>query len=755
MSSLLLFSLLLYSASGRAVDKITLQLAWLDQFQFAGYYMAKEKGFYRDAGLDVTLKTYQEGIVLVDEVLSDRADYGIGHSSIMIDRLKGTPIVALAAIFQSSPNTLLALKDSGIKTIQDIKGKRIMISENMKNAFVYRAMFSSQGISFSDMKLLPHSGRLDDLIEGKTDLMASYVSNEPYILQEKGIESIGFTPRDYGFNFYDDILFTTEEEIAAHPERTRLFLNASIRGWEYAFEHIDESVDIIREKYNSQNKSRASLVFEAMALKKLAYNNQKQLGNITINKFKEIYNLYRVMEPLDAPIEKLNGFVYQSFLNSELKLTAKEKKFLSTHEIQVISTDKWAPFNYSFDNSNMHTSLKGISYDLWMEIAKRANIRTKLNYAESWEDVLDSIKHKKADITFGTAFSKDREAYAIFSKPYDIYPNVIATRDNIGYIGDLSSLNGKRVAVGKGYTIEEELREYYPEIEIIPAESTHEAIKLLASGEVFAVIDILPVLSHALNTSKYKNLKISGTTEFDFNIRFMIRKDYPELLSIIDKTIDTLSKEERKTIFNRYMTIPHETEVDYSLISQLLLFFGIIIVLLVNRQKVLKKHNEELLQLTITDKLTQLYNRVKLDESLDEHIELYHRYRYGFSVILIDIDHFKMVNDTYGHLVGDRVLIKVADILKKHLRLTDILGRWGGEEFMIICPETDQKGAILLAESLRSIMENSYFEKIKKRTCSFGVSVFNSSDTVESIIKRVDDALYEAKRKGRNRVVFR
>ncbi len=717
--------------------------------------MAKEKGLYRDAGLDVTLRPYTQTTRPVDDVLSGDADYSIASSSLLIDRLKGRPVVALAAILQSSPETLLALKKSPIKSIEDIRGRRIMTNRGRQNSYSYQALLSSKGISLSDVTLLPHSFDIEDLISGKTDLMVTDLSTDPYLLREKGIETIEFTSKDHGFDLYSDILFTTEEEIDSHPQRARLFLEASIHGWEYAFEHLDESVELILKKYNAQNRSRESLLFEAKALKRLAYDHNDRLGDITKERIRDIYTIYKVLGLSDAPMEGLDGLIYPASFKTSLQLTAKEKKFLRTHKIQAISTKRWAPFNYNIDSKGAKSSLSGISYDFWMEIVKNADMMMELNHADSWEDVLTAIEDKKADISLGAAITNEREEYAIFSKPYDTFDNVIATRSSVGYIKNLSALNGKRVAVGHGYTIEHELRKHYPKIEILPVDSTHDAIKALEEEKVFAVVGLLPVLSHTIHTSGYTDLKISGTTEFDFNIRLMLRDDYPELLSIVNKAIDMITKEEREAIFNRHMTIHYKSKVDYELIGQIFLVFTLIVALLFFRQRYLKRHNLELLRLSMTDKLTQLYNRSKLDESLLQQTRLYHRYQRDFSVLMIDIDHFKKINDTYGHLAGDRVLIQMSTALKVNLRLTDILGRWGGEEFMIICPETDEEGALRLAESLRNIIRDADFQGIGRLTCSFGVSTFHGDDDIISIIQRGDDALYEAKGAGRDQVIFR
>lgn len=159
-------------------------------------------------------------------------------------------------------------------------------------------------------------------------------------------------------------------------------------------------------------------------------------------------------------------------------------------------------------------------------------------------------------------------------------------------------------------------------------------------------------------------------------------------------------------------------------------------------------------ELALTDSLTGLDNRRKLDSDFDELSKLFGRYQNSFSVVIADIDKFKAVNDAFGHEIGDTVLQKFARILKSHTRATDKVGRWGGEEFMIICPNTDTEDAIALAQKLRMEISDNKFAVVGKVTASFGVSTFVSGDTPASCAKRADDALYIAKDRGRNRVEY-
>lgn len=162
--------------------------------------------------------------------------------------------------------------------------------------------------------------------------------------------------------------------------------------------------------------------------------------------------------------------------------------------------------------------------------------------------------------------------------------------------------------------------------------------------------------------------------------------------------------------------------------------------------------SRELELLSVTDRLTGLGNRHKLDERLAHELTRSRRHGTALAVIILDIDHFKAVNDTYGHQAGDEVLAEMAALLQRHSRASDVLGRWGGEEFLLLCPETDESGAVSLAEQLRASIEAARFPALKRVTASFGVAAWRPADDGEALLRRADEALYRAKAKGRNRV---
>jgi diguanylate cyclase (GGDEF)-like protein len=170
------------------------------------------------------------------------------------------------------------------------------------------------------------------------------------------------------------------------------------------------------------------------------------------------------------------------------------------------------------------------------------------------------------------------------------------------------------------------------------------------------------------------------------------------------------------------------------------------------RTRQLEDANTELESLATTDNLTGISNRRFLDAALAGELQRAQRYARPLAVLMIDLDYFKQVNDDYGHLTGDQVLVAVASLLRDSLRQSDILGRWGGEEFMVICPETDLESGCTLAEKIRLAIAGHQFTIPRQLTSSFGVAVSAARDSVEALVARADRALYRAKEQGRNRV---
>lgn len=166
--------------------------------------------------------------------------------------------------------------------------------------------------------------------------------------------------------------------------------------------------------------------------------------------------------------------------------------------------------------------------------------------------------------------------------------------------------------------------------------------------------------------------------------------------------------------------------------------------------KFLEQEKQILKQLSFTDQLTGLYNRYKVRELFEYETKQIVRYQTDLSVMIIDIDYFKAINDNFGHSVGDLILVELAQLLKQTVRSSDIVSRWGGEEFVILCPKTDLAQTTIVAENIRQKIKTHVFSHEIRLTVSFGLTSFQENDTLETIIFRADQALYNAKNSGRD-----
>jgi len=454
-------------------------------------------------------------------------------------------------------------------------------------------------------------------------------------------------------------------------------------------------------------------------------------------------------------MKKVIGIIFIFFSLYAQNLTQNEKKFISTHTIKCITTPNWAPFN-----TIRNGKIEGIAIDYWNLIKKKLNLKTQCAVTLSWSKALESIKNKKADLIPATAKTCDKEKFAIFSKPYTTYPLVIATRNNIGFINDMNQLKDKKIVVGKKYSAAMMLKKHYPNLKIIEVENIKKALKMVSDGKAFAAIDNLPVIAYNINKYEFANLKISGKTPLVFKVRFMIRNDYPLLISAINKAIDEITPEEKEKIYKKWLYVLYQTGVDVkkittialSAIGIILMLIALVIFLIYENNK-RKKIEMDLIKKALTDPLTGLYNRKHLDVVLQKEIEEAKRYANNLSVIFCDIDHFKKVNDNYGHKIGDIVLEEYAKIMQQNIRKSDVLGRWGGEEFLIILPHTSLNQAKKVAEKLREEIKKHHFPKVGNITCSFGVSEYKYNETLHDLMQKVDEALYEAKEKGRDKII--
>lgn len=796
-------------------ESISLQLSWLHQFQSAGFYIAKEKGFYKEVGLDVTIKEFAYNTDVVEHVLTQKSEYGIGRSSLVVDRANHKPIVALMALFQNTPSVLISINPS-IKLPQDLAHKKMMITEDETSSVAILGMLLSHGIRREDITLQPHSFQLEDLIEGKTDAMACYVSNEPFLLTERRIPHTIFSPKQYGFDFYGDILFTSEQEITKHPERVKKFYEASKKGWEWAFANIKESAKIIYEHYNTQHKSLDALMYEGSILRQLAYEGEKPFGTIEYKKFEDIANLYKLSGLLKHGYS-LEGFVDPLHL---AKQPVKIGVLANRGDKKALERWKESAQHLSRAIPTHHFSIEPLDFHLLEEKVKDKSIdfviTNPLYYTQ-----LEYLYGASRIATLSTLYQQNY---------YTHYGSVIFTRNDTTNVNTIHDLKKVRIGAvhpnsfGGFVMVRKELSDpkYLKKTQFF---QTHDdVVKAVLNQTIDVGIVRTDILEHMQEegTLHVNDIKVIGAKHHP-NFPFLVSTElYPEWPFVkLEHTSEELSNKVLSVLLQTsfYPNPLHEfkwkTPLDYSKVNYLLkelhmfpydntsftlidvikkypyqvilllALLGVIFMSLLRIQRLnhqLKIHTQEierfnvtleeevkertheltllntkLKELANTDELTKIHNRRHFLQLASFYFHSAKRHGLPLYILSLDIDFFKRVNDTYGHHVGDEVLKLLCTTVTKSLRKDDLFGRIGGEEFSICVQNTPLEGVLILAEKIRASVEESVYKKSMDITIhitiSIGVSGITPSDeTIFDIMKRSDDALYIAKASGRNQV---
>ena len=562
--------------------------------------MAKEKGFYKDAGLDVEIREFNNEVNVIDDVVKGKSVFGVGYSSLIYEKANTKEIVLLSAMAQSSPNVLVSLQSSNIKSIKDFKNKKVALSSSSLHNASFISMLQSKNISFKDMKIIEPTFDVAELLSGKVDLAFYYVSNELFYLEKKGVKYTVWNPKDYGFDFYSDILFTSSSELNTNPKVVENFTKASLKGWEYAYSHINETVEIILNQYNSQHKTKEALVYEANVFKKLAYEENKRLGEIDKEKIQRIYDIYNLLGLVKNKID-FDNFIYHLPVKDEL--TQKEKDYLkSKKSIKMCIDPGWMPYE-SFDAKGNHI---GMSADFFKIFSQQMGIEIVPVKTINWNESLEFAERRKCDIFSLAMETPQRKAYMNFTTPYLSIPLVITTRPNVTYVSDIAQLKNKKVGVIQGYAFNEILRAKHPYLNIVDVQNMDEGLQKVADGELFGFIGTLASVGYKFQTKFTGELKISGKFDTKWELGIGVRNDDETLFEIFQKVVNSLSYDQKQNILNKWLSIKVEEVTNYEHLQQLIILFVVFALVSLYWMRRLAKANRKVKE--SSDKFEYLFN---------------------------------------------------------------------------------------------------------------------------------------------------
>ncbi|EPY01047.1 diguanylate cyclase [Magnetospirillum fulvum] len=432
-------------------------------------------------------------------------------------------------------------------------------------------------------------------------------------------------------------------------------------------------------------------------------------------------------------------------------LTETERAYVAQNAPFTFCVDPdWAPYEV-INSENVHV---GIAADLLRLAASRAGVTLKLVPTRTWEESVAASKEGRCQILSFLNQSPARDAWLIFTDPLFVDRNVIVTREEHPYIENLSDVANEILVLPTGTSIEERVRRDFTKLKVVTANSEGEAFGMVSQKKAAMTMRSMLVAVHTIKEDGWFNLKISGQVPgYENKLRIGVAKDLVMLRDILNKGVREISAAEKDEIANRHVAIRVQSGVDYDLIFKIVGLLGTVILTSFFWLIKLRGLNKQLRALAQTDTLTGLANRASLNERLQSEFERFRRYARPFSIILFDLDFFKQVNDDFGHLIGDKVLIAFADIARNVARAQDVVGRWGGEEFLILCPETDLEQARVLAERIGHEVRGYDFVLGRHLTVSAGVATLVAGESSDGLLNRADEALYQAKHDGRDRVV--
>jgi len=771
VSGIIIALLFFSSASAQEKKRVTLQLKWTHAFQFAGYYAAKDKGFYDDAGLDVTIKEAQPESDVIGEVLSGKAQFGVGTNSLLLARQNNQPVVVLAVIFQHSPLVILTLQDENrLKTIHDLVGKKVMFERQSEELMAY---LQREKISLKDIRFIPHTFETRDLIDRKVDAISAYVTNETYYLEKEHIPYQVFDPRAAGIDFYGDNLFTSEYMINNHPDTVAAFRSASLKGWYYAMTHKEEITDLIYNKYSSKHPKDFYL-HEAREMDEMLKPELVEIGYMNPGRWEHIAGVYKSLGML-RPDFTFDGFLYSGETSESVPLI----KRLTVPTLLLIAA------GMAFYIFLLFKRIKRSRY-------RNEQINNELSEAQ--EQYMTLVENSTAAIymlkgtrivTANTAIAEitgyPREELLQMEEFEFIHPDyreiarertrARARGENVPdrYEMKIRKKNGEtRWIDHSGRTIEYKGGMYVigTAIDITETKMTRDALKiseerhrLLAENcsDVIWTMDMNGKFTYISPSVK----KMRGYTPEEVMVMSLDQVLMPESRFIVNEGLrvlrDCISKGISFPGFRADLEQPCKdgssiwVDVNVTgLYNEKNDFMGLLGVTRDITQR--RQYEASISELKKFDRITGLPKREFFIARLEDEIEAAKIVNASGALLIADIDGFRKINAEYGFATGDILLKKTADRIKDLKE--NAICRLAGDEFAILLPRiSDSADLMEKTENIRALFNEPF--RIEGydifATAGIGIAIFpeHGSDEI-SLIKNAQKALIQAKKEGKN-----
>lgn len=798
--------LMVFSASMTcmAAQKIKLQLKWQHAFQFAGYYAAQQQGYYRAAGLDVEIVPLRPGVNVVDEVTSQRAQFGIGTSALLLDYVNGAPVRLVANVFQHSAYVLLARQVNALQDIHDLRGKRLMLEPGAEEL---KAYLHIQGLGPADYQLVPHSFSLDDLMSGKVDAMSAYSIYEPVLLRQANVPYHVYTPRAHGIDFYGDNLFTSLEFASKQPDIVQAFRRASLQGWVYAMEN---PTVVIRYMIEQKLTSTDELILEAeaQAIQPLLRLELIEVGYINRARWQHIADVYQQLGlmpsqvgldaflPLAAtPFNRLwywggaaaglglllalvlLGYItrvnrrlqqllvehrqqrlWQATRNEVLQLMLQQH--LSTTELMQQVLQRLKRYQAEccavllLDQANTPTL---ISVDL-----SPVGVDDLLQRLALFQDECDTpglnllrvpalgrptpyfIEPMAEDAQF-CAFPLQGDKGQIPGVLLVWLPRHFSVQD-LDVLDDLVSI----VAVG--------LERIHATQALSQSEARHRLLTDHASDVIFT-LDSKGTISYISPAVE----RLRGFTPAEVMNQHISQVMSAESSLKVQQALQhSFAAVEQGLPFVEFVCELQQTHKNGSMVWVEVKTAGIyneqrefIGVVGITRDLTERKLAEQQMQhMAQHDSLTGLPNRLLFHDRLEQALHACSRHERQLALLLLDLNKFKPVNDHYGHAAGDELLVAIGERLRALLRASDTVARIGGDEFVVLIPQLESPNeAERVALKIRHALSEPF--ELAAATVQIGTSIGIAcfpadGDTEDQLLQTADARMYQQKQAERH-----
>lgn len=415
----------------------------------------------------------------------------------------------------------------------------------------------------------------------------------------------------------------------------------------------------------------------------------------------------------------------------------------------------------------------GISADYLAVLSDITGMEFSLYATDSWQASVIAVREGRCDILPMINKTPERSRYLDFTQHYFDAANVFVSRRDRPFLRGYEDVAGQRLGVVRGYQHDEYISEFYPGIQLVRLDSELQGMQQVLAGKLDLFVGSMLSVDGYIQSGGFNALRIAGLADPHDHLRMAVAKGRDALLARLNQGLLQIDTRHHTDIFSRWQQASQKSTLDLRYALMLFAFFLLVLgfvmwrdryivrfnrtlvaknELLESLQSELMEKNKTLEFMSSHDQLTSLHNRHFMIRRCEEEILRMRRFDQAACLILLDIDHFKHINDSYGHTCGDAVLQAMTELMVDTVREIDVVSRWGGEEFLILCPHTRMRDANALAVRLSKTIAAFDFHHVGHLTCSFGIAEFASANTFVQWFDRADKALYEAKSAGRNRI---